>query len=279
MQPRFVRRVTVVTPPHQEGSLVLALRSAVQRDRTDRTFEVASIHVVSADNQPLASYGYAGIQDVHLPACTDPDGCRSEILVLGDWRGGRPDDGATVDWTLGASLFSLDPEVRVQGKLKLEAGDLAELPARAAGRVTGTLATGGKTIQHRSVEVTFDRSAVEGEVGGDAREVRSGVALEAVLTGTTSSRSGSTTFVLVHAGQGFDSQPVGKPIGVTSEAIPVSCVGSTCTATIDLEAWDYETSDGDVTFDWALDVALVLDPGVTVDPDAVLSFHVVEAHF
>jgi hypothetical protein len=187
-QPRFIRTVTVVEPPHPPASLVLALRSAIRRDHADRHLEVATIRVTSADDEPLTSYGYPGIQDVHLPACDDPDGCRRQILVLGDWLGGPADDGATVDWTLGASLFSLDPGRRIEGSLKLEAGDLAELPARATGQVTGTLATGGKTIRHRSVEVTLDRSAVDGVVAGDAREVRSGIALEATLTAATSSR-------------------------------------------------------------------------------------------
>jgi hypothetical protein len=272
-----MRAVTVIEPRHPPSNVVLALRSAIRRDHADRHLDVATIRVTSADGEPLTSYGYAGTQDVHLPACDDPDGCRTRILVLGDWLGGPADDGATVDWTLGASLFSLDPGARIEGTLKLEAGDVAELPARPTGHVTGTLATGGKAIQHRSVEVTLDRSAVDGVVAGDARAVRSGLAFEATLTAATSSRSGSAKSVLLHAGQGFNSGPAGTRIVVTSDAIPVSCVGSTCTAAIALDAWDYDVPDGDVTIDWTLDVALVLDPGVTVEPGVALSFHVVEA--
>jgi hypothetical protein len=83
--------------------------------------------------------------------------------------------------------------------------------------------------------------------------------------------------VLLHAGQGFNSGPAGTTIVVTSDAIPVSCVGSTCTATIPIDAWDYDVPYADVTVDWTIDVALVLDPGVTVQRDLDLSFQVVEA--
>jgi hypothetical protein len=272
--PRFVRTVTIVEPPHPAAVLVAALRSSIRRDHPDRHLDVASVGVASADDASRTSYGYGGIQDLHLPACTDPDGCRTELRVLGDWRGGPADDGATIDWTLGASLFSLDASARIEADLVIEAGEIAELPVRPAGHVAGTLATGGKDIQGRTVAITLARDAVAGVVEGDAREVRSGIALQATMTAATSSRSGSTKSVLLHLGHGFNSGPAGSRIAVTSEAVPVACGPSTCTATIAIDAWDYDVADEDVTVDWAIDVGLVLDPGVAVKPGTTVSFSV-----
>ena len=262
-QPRFIQTVSVVQPRSARETIV-SLRSAVQRDHPERSLEQAAVGFASVDGTLRSTYGFGSSQEIRLPPCAEANGCRTDLRIFGDWRGGPLDEGATVDLSLGASLMSLVADEPVTGKLSIEAGELSALRAEPAGQTTGTIATGGKTIQRRQVEVAFDRSALDGAIPGDAREVRSGVALLATMTSATRSATGNTRDVLVHAGSGFASGPTGARLELSSEAIPVSCVGSTCSATIDLEAWNYVAPAGDVTVDWTLDVGLVLDPGVTI---------------
>ena len=161
--------------------------------------------------------------------------------------------------------MSLVADEPVTGKLSIEAGELSALRAEPAGQTTGTIATGGKTIQRRQVEVAFDRSALDGVIPGDAREVRSGVALLATMTSATKSATGNTRDVLVpcrlRVRIGADRREAGAVVGGHPgvmrrvDLLP---------ATIDLEAWNYVAPAGDVTVDWTLDVGLVLDPGVTI---------------
>jgi hypothetical protein len=265
-QPRFVQTVTVVQPRSSTEAIV-ALRSAVQRDHAERYLEQAAVGFESVDGTLRSSYGFGSSQEIRLPACAEAKGCRTDLRIFGDWRGGPLDEGATVDLALGASLMSLAADEPVTGTLAIEAGELTALKAEPAGRTTGTIATGGKVIQRRQIEVAFDRSALDGVIPGDARQVRSGVALLATMTAATRSATGNTRDVLIHASAGFASGPTGARLELSSEAIPVSCVGSTCSATIDLEAWNYDAPAGDVTVDWTLDVGLVLDPSVTISSD------------
>jgi hypothetical protein len=267
--PRFVQPVTLVQPARGSALLVGSLQAVIDGGASNAYEQRQAIRVETMDGTPLERTG-PNIDDIRLPACDQPKGCRTPLRVVGDWTGGSPASGVTVGWLLGASLFELDQAAPAKvGGLSLELGDLmAARPVPVAG-TAGTIVTGGEKIRTQGIAVTIDGRGIHGSADG------AGVHLQATLAATTTSKTGSTKNALFRIGRIAVNGPTGDNLSGVSELIPVSCGGDVCTATVPLEAWVYGTPADDVTLAWRLSGALVADPGITVDPDIAVRYAVV----
>jgi hypothetical protein len=266
--PRFERVITVVQPADAPTASVAGLLvTTITRDAEDAYSELVNVRVESEDGERLSS-GPHGLQDVPLPVCTDQGGCRTTLRVIGDWLGGPPASSATVAWTFGASLFTIDPAATLSGaRLALESETVVAAEIERIGGTSGALIIGGEKIKSATIEISIDGSAIRGSDGRD-------VFLQATMTATTTSRSGSLKNVLLRIGSTGASGLVGQSLAVVSELIPVTC-GGRCTAEIPIRAWVYGTPTDDVTLDWKLDLALVHGPAVSIAPAPAVDFEVV----
>ena len=256
---RFVRTVTLVQPGPSDTRRLGVLRSLITRDQADSYRNPGLIRLETLDGEPLDHAG-SNANDVTLPVCAELDGCRTQLRVVGTWLGGPPDEGASAAWTFGASIFDLDPTSTDRvGGLALELGDLVEAEPIRVGTSSGSLVIGGEKTRTAEIKASFDAGGIVGSTDG------AGVFLQATMTATTTSRTGSTKNVVFRVGQPATSGVVGTDLTVVSELIPLTCVNGTRSAVIPIRAWVYGTPVDDVTLDWKLDAVLVADPGISLD--------------
>ncbi|MBA2382006.1 MAG: hypothetical protein H0V73_07835 [Chloroflexi bacterium] len=267
--PRFVRVVTLVQPPRADGTWAAGvLRSTITRDSTASYEQPVALRVEMMDGTVISSAS-TGVQDVALPGCDDPDGCRTQLRVVGDWQGGPKGQESTVDWTLGGSLFTTDPgAIELTGKLSLEPVPLVEDKPIPAGGTTHSLLIGGDKTKDQSVNLSIDGRAIHGSDDGK------GVFVQATMSALSRSKSGSEKSILFRVGSTGTEGVPGADLHVVSTLFPVKCGGGSCTATIPISAWVYGTPVDDVTLDWTLDAALVVDPGITVDANIQVGYSV-----
>ena len=273
--PGFVQTVTFQRPEGAglPGSPIAAamLRFAVTPDDPASTALPLELRVEDPTGRVVSGPNGAGTSPIDLAPCKTAGGCETELRVIGEWLGGRPEDGAALEWSMAAfaTAAGVGDGAIEPGTVALAAGEAIDLTPVMAGSADGAFDVTGKFGARRNVAVDVDPALAAGM--GDGR-----VQMQATLTATTTSRSGSTEPVrLIMAGAADTSTP-GDDKVIVSRLMRVDCRDGRCLASFSIEGSAQQNPAGDVHVDWHLSIALVASQPATIPPGASVTITVSE---